>query len=63
MKNFQMLLDLYMRVNGISRVEMAEQIGVPRNALRRIADGKEIKGSEAWIIVIWLFGKTPPVSG
>lgn len=55
MTYFSKLITLYMRVNNLSRNQMAHLIRIPPSALRRLVEGKTIKSSELITVVDWLF--------
>ncbi len=55
MTNFQGLISLYMRVNNISRNQLAEMIKIPPSAARRLIEGKQVKSDELLLAICWLF--------
>lgn len=55
--NLKELLQLYMRVNDITRADLATTIGIPKSVVRRICEGKQIWSGDMLAVMHWLFGE------
>ena len=57
--NLKELLNLYMRVNNLSRSTLAEMIGVEKAVMRRLCEGSTIWSDDMIVVVAWLFSEPP----
>ncbi len=60
MSYFSRMIELYMRVESLSRAQMAAIIGIPTTALRRLHEGKPIKSTEIIQVIDWMFDECGP---